>query len=111
VGAVFQRAVSAGCEEDESRFDANGLQRGQDSWSEGANMDGNWERLGGIGLPDLYNDAELNSDWRHYPPYIRSVVLGNQRCKYHQAIQQRRSPGKDLWMSGLPCRGTNRQDA
>jgi len=24
---------------------------GQDSWSEGANMDGNWERLGGIGLP------------------------------------------------------------
>jgi len=37
----FQR----GCEEDESRFRRHGLQRGQDSWSEGANMDGNWERL------------------------------------------------------------------
>jgi len=38
---LFQRAVSAGCEEDESRFDANGLQKVKIHGPEGANMDGN----------------------------------------------------------------------
>jgi len=44
--------------------------------------------------------------WRHYPPYIRSVVLGNQDVntikQYSNAAVR---TGKDLWMTGgPPCR-------
>jgi O-glycosyl hydrolase len=82
-------------------FDANGLQSVKIHGPEGANMDGSWERLGGIGLPDLYNDAELNKAigaiiHHTYDQWSWGTKDVNTIKQYSNAAVR---TGKELWMT------------
>jgi O-glycosyl hydrolase len=93
----FQRVVK----KMRAAFDANGLQSVKIHGPEGATLDGSWERLGGVDLPDLYNDAKLNQaigfiTHHTYHQWSWGTKDVNIMKRYSNAAVR---TGKDLWMT------------